>query len=61
MVKAMRDACKGESNVPWLRLDVSALPPHGPRFGAAMAEKVKDRLGELVKDGKMNQDGVYFY
>jgi hypothetical protein len=60
-VKEMRDACKGESNVPWLRPDMSALPPQGPGYGPAMAEKVKACLGRLVKDVKMEEDGVYHY
>jgi hypothetical protein len=60
-VKEMRDACKGESNVPWLRPDMSALPPQGPGYGAAMAEKIKACLGRLVKDVKMKEDGVYHY
>ena len=49
---------KGESNVPWLRLDMSALPPQGPGYGAAIAEKIKACLGRLVKDVKMKEDGV---
>jgi len=60
-VKGMRDACKGESNVPWLRPDMSALPPQGPGYGSAMGEKVKACLGRLVKDMKMKEDGVYHY
>jgi hypothetical protein len=56
----MRDACKGESNVPWLRPDMNALPRQGPGHGPAMAEKVKACLGRL-KDGKMKEDGVYYY
>ena len=60
-VKEMRDACKGESNVPWLRPDMSALPPQGPGYGPAMAEKVKACLGRLVKDVKMKEVGVYHY
>src|ERR1700733_10361407 len=60
-VKEMRDACKGESNVPWLRPDMSALPPQGPEFGSAMAEKIKACLYRLMRDGKMNEDGMYHY
>jgi hypothetical protein len=60
-VKEMRDACKGESNIPWLGPDMSALPPRGPGYGSAIAEKVKACLGRLMKDGKMDEDGVYHY
>jgi hypothetical protein len=60
-VKEMRDACKGESNVPWLRPDMNALPPQGPGYELAIAEKVKACLGRLVKDLKMKEDGVYHF
>jgi hypothetical protein len=60
-VKEMRDACKGESNVPWLRPDMNALPPQGPGYEPAIAEKVKACLGRLVKDLKMKEDGVYHF
>jgi hypothetical protein len=61
MVKEMRDACQGESSVPWLRPDMSALPPQGPGYGAAMAEKVRACLAGLAREEKMNDGGVYFY
>lgn len=61
MVAEMRGACSGEKGVPWLRPDMNALPPHGPGYGAAMAEKAKACLGRLAKEGKMHADGVYFY
>ena len=61
MVKGMRDACRGERNVPWLRPDMNALPPHGPGYGAAMADKMKACLSKLARDGKMSGDGVYFF
>lgn len=61
MVKQMRDACEGESSVPWLRPDMSARPPQGPGYGAAMAEKAKACLDGLAKEGTMNDGGVYFY
>jgi hypothetical protein len=60
-VKEMRDACKGESNVPWLRPDMNALPPRGPGHGPAIAEKVKACLDRLAKDLKMKEDGVYHF
>jgi hypothetical protein len=60
-VKEMRDACKGESNVPWLRPDMNALPPRGPGYGSAIAEKIKACLDKLAKDLKMKEDGVYYF
>ena len=61
MVKEMRDACQSESHVPWLRPDMNALPPQGPGYGAAIAEKVKACLTKLAKEGKMNEDGVHYF
>ena len=63
MVKEMRDACKGAdgAQVPWLRPDMDALPPHGPGYGAAMAEKVKACLGEVAREGKMDVDEVHYF
>jgi hypothetical protein len=61
MVAEMREACRGEKGVPWLRPDMNALPPRGPGYGAAMAQKVKACLDRLAKEEKMNDDGVYFY
>ena len=56
MVKEMRDACKGGagSQVPWLRPDMDVRPPHGPGYGAAMAEKIKVCFGQGCQGG---QDG----
>jgi hypothetical protein len=60
-IKELRDACKGESNVPWLRPDMNALPPQGPAYGSAIAEKIKACLDKLAKDLKMKEDGVYHF
>jgi hypothetical protein len=57
----MRDACKGATNVPWLRPDMRAQATQGPGSGAAIAERVKVCLNKLVRDGKMDEDGVYLY
>lgn len=63
MVREMRDACKreGGAQVPWLRPDMGALPPHGPEYGPAMAEKIKACLGEVAREGRMDVDGVYYF
>lgn len=58
----MREACRKESNVSWLRPDMSkAAPPPGPGYGEAMVERVKVCLRELAEGGKSKGDGVYFY
>jgi len=62
MVSEMREACKGVSKVPWLRLDKSKpMPEVGPAYGAAVVERSKSALGQLAKEGKMGSDGLYFY
>ncbi|KAL8933933.1 MAG: hypothetical protein Q9211_005498 [Gyalolechia sp. 1 TL-2023] len=58
----MRAACKGDSKVPWLELDQSKSAPRiGFGYGAALVERVKSTIAELEKEGKMGNDGVYFY
>lgn len=64
----LRNACKGESNVPWLRHDVSKdIDPRQPRpkigieYGEQIAEKIVGCLKGLEKDGKMHADGVYYF
>lgn len=58
----LREACKGKSNVPWLRNDTSKpSPPPGPGFGEALVERVKVCLRGLAEEGKMDGDGIYFF
>ena len=62
-ISIMREACKG-SQVPWLRSDTSKPAPlilTGRSFGKAVGERVKARLNELIKDGQMQVDGIYWY
>lgn len=56
----MQDAC--DSNVPWLKNDTTeTAPPAGPESGKYLVERIKFRLGELSKEGKMKEDGLYFH
>jgi hypothetical protein len=58
----MRDACKGRSNAPWLRQDLTKPePPLGHGYGEAMTERIKACLSNLAIKKRFNQDGVYFY
>lgn len=58
----MREACKGRSNVPWLRQDPSKPePPLGNGFAEVMVERMKACLSNLAAQGRFNQDGVYLY
>ncbi|KFY12254.1 hypothetical protein V492_03995 [Pseudogymnoascus sp. VKM F-4246] len=58
----MREACKGRSNVPWLRQDLSKPePPLGNGFGEAMVERMKACLSNLATQGRSKRDGVFLY
>jgi hypothetical protein len=61
-VEKMRMACKGTSNLPWLRPDTTIpTPPLGPKYGEAMVERVKVCLRKLANEDRMSGDGVFFY
>lgn len=61
-IAAMREACRGDSKAPWLRLDLSKpTPPVGPEYGKAMVQRVKSCLKQLEIDGKLDGDSIYFY
>jgi hypothetical protein len=58
----MRGSGKGISKVPWLRPDMSLpRPPFGPGYGEHMVARVKIVLSKLKKEGKMNEDGTYYF
>jgi hypothetical protein len=58
----MRKACEGISRVPWLRVDLSiARPPVGPGYAEYMVGRVKAKMAEIMEEGKMDEDGVYFF
>ena len=58
-IAEMREACKG-NNVPWLRADSKKYQP-GPGYGAALVERLKAYMTEMVKSGKMEGDEVHFF
>ncbi|CAI7667926.1 unnamed protein product [Penicillium crustosum] len=67
-LQTLRDACKGHSNVPWLRHDISKdIDPRQPRpkqgieYGEQIAKKIVDCLNRLMVEGKMGEDGVYWF
>ncbi|KAL8818095.1 MAG: hypothetical protein Q9223_003190 [Gallowayella weberi] len=61
-VAEMRELCKSDSKIPWLKPDLSKpAPPLGPDYGKAMVQRVKSRLAELSAGGQMNGDGVYLF
>jgi hypothetical protein len=64
----LRKACEGISTVPWLRHDISRdinltrpRPKVGVEYGEEIAKKIVDCLEGLVRDGKMETGGVYWF
>ncbi|KAJ5742477.1 uncharacterized protein N7511_011533 [Penicillium nucicola] len=67
-LQSLRDACKGYGNVPWLRHDISKeIDPRQPRpkvgieYGEQIGNKVVECLDRLRIEGKMGEDGVYWF
>ena len=58
----MREACKGVSKVPWLRPDMSVpRPPLGPGYAEHIVGRIKECMRKIREEGRMGEDGVYFY
>ncbi|KAK1633418.1 hypothetical protein BDP81DRAFT_397306 [Colletotrichum phormii] len=56
--KAVAEQGTASRKIPWLRHDGSkAAPPPGPEYGKAMVARVRERLGLLEGEGKL--DGEY--
>lgn len=61
MMKATA-AVEGAKRVPWLRPDMTKPhPPLGPEYGPAMALRIKERLGQLMERGEMDEEKVMWY
>lgn len=61
-IELMFNASAGLRPIPWLRPDLTKpAPPLGPKYGKAMVKRVKERLVELEKGGKMNDEQVVWY
>ncbi|RFU26974.1 hypothetical protein B7463_g9358, partial [Scytalidium lignicola] len=61
-IEEMREACKGESTVPWLRMDMSvSRPPLGPGYGEHVVKRVKACMKRIEAEGKLGEDEVWFY
>ncbi|KAL2880480.1 hypothetical protein SGCOL_004200 [Colletotrichum sp. CLE4] len=56
--KAVAEQGTASRKIPWLRHDGSkAAPPPGPEYGKAMVARVREKLGLLEGEGKL--DGEY--
>jgi hypothetical protein len=61
-LEKMRSACKCISKAPWLRPEMrKPRPPVGPGYGEAMVARVKACMKAVSEEGKLNEDGVYWY
>lgn len=64
----LRKSCIGKSSIPWLRHDISMdIDPRQPRpkigaeYGEQIGKKVVKFLQGLKEQGKMDEDGVYWF
>lgn len=64
-VEEMRKACKdaGVTNgIPWLRPDTTKpAPPLGPEYGKALVARIKELMGHLADQHKLDEDAVLYY
>lgn len=61
-IEEMREACQGSSTVPWLRMDMSTpRPPLGPGYAEHVVERIKACMKRIEAEGKLREDGVWFY
>ncbi|KAH8821982.1 hypothetical protein F5884DRAFT_746268 [Xylogone sp. PMI_703] len=62
MFNELREACKGITQIPWLRPDLSSTPSIWlPGLGRRIGLKAKAGLKKVAEEDKMGQDGVHFY
>ena len=64
---ALREACLGVSQVPWLRPDMAQTEADGmqpgvnPEYTAYIADRVKRCLLSLADAGQIGQDGIVYF
>jgi len=58
----MRTACKGISQVPWMRADMEKpRPALGPGYGEHMVVRSKECMQMLISEGKLGKDGEFYF
>lgn len=64
----LREACKGNTNIPWLRHDLSnefdptqPMPKVGIEYGEQLSKQIVEALKSLQREHKMDEDGVYWF
>lgn len=61
-ITEMMEATAHIHPIPWLRPDKSkSTPPPGPEYGKAMVARIKERIPQLEKDGKMGEAKQIWY
>lgn len=61
-IDAMHQACQGISSVPWLRMDHAVpKPPVGPGYAEHVVKRIKSCMDRIEQEGKLGQDGMWFY
>lgn len=61
--KAMREACKGHLNVPWILFDKEkpiGLEP-GPEYAKIVIGRGKELVKKLEEEDKFGKDDIYYY
>ncbi|KAJ5123492.1 hypothetical protein N7448_009589 [Penicillium atrosanguineum] len=58
----MRQACRGLSSVPWLKIDMTIeRPALGPGYAEHIVNRIKTCMEKIKAEGKLEQDGVWLY
>lgn len=58
----MRQACRGLSSVPWLKMDMTVpKPPLGPGYAEHVVQRIKACMKKIEAEEKLEQDGLWLY
>lgn len=61
-IDEMREACRGLSSVPWLKMDMTVpKPPLGPGYAEHVVQRIKACMKKIEAEGMLQQDGVWLY
>lgn len=61
-VDEMREACRGVSSVPWLKMDMTVpKPPLGPGYAEHVVQRIKACMEKIEAEGMLDQDGLWLY
>jgi hypothetical protein len=61
-IDEMREACRGLSSVPWLKMDMTVpKPPLGPGYAEHVVQRIKACMRKIEAEKMLEQDGVWLY